>query len=359
VPTNPLIDKLGIQNPVIQGPMGGGPSTPELVAAVSNAGGLGSLGVAYQKPGEITDTIRQIKSLTSKPFNVNLFCGAWNTNSPADPRPMLDVLAEIHQTLGLPAPVLPQLPPDPFEAQLEAVLDAGAPIFSFTFGVPNRDAMARLKKRGVAIVGTATTAEEGRILTEAGVDAIVAQGAQAGAHRGTFAGSFEASMVPTLDLVRGIRAVSPLPVIAAGGIMDGRDLAGALQAGASAAALGTAFLACPECGAPEAHKRAVLDARHDTTVITRAFSGRPARGLTNAFIAKLAARQEIILPYPLQNALTRAMRAAAAKLGESGFLSLWAGTGVGRARALPAAELVSRLVEETNAAENQFAAKRS
>lgn len=355
MPTNPLIDRLGIENPVIQGPMGGGPSTPELVAAVSNAGGLGSLGAAYQKPDEITESIRRIKSLTSKPFGVNLFCSAWNTDPPADPHRMLDLLAEIHETLGLPAPVLPQIPPDPFDAQLEAVLDAGAPIFSFTFGIPSRDAMARLKKRGVAIVGTATTAEEGRILTEAGVDAVVAQGAQAGAHRGTFAGSFETSMVPTLDLVRGIRAVSPLPVIAAGGIMDGRDLAEALHAGASAAALGTAFLTCPECGAPEAHKRAVLEAHHDTTVITRAFSGRPARGLTNSFIAKLAGREEIILPYPLQNALTRTMRSAAAKLGQSGYLSLWAGTGVARARALPAAELVQRLVDETNAVDRQVA----
>jgi nitronate monooxygenase len=355
VPTNPLIDRLGIENPVIQGPMGGGPSTPELVAAVSNAGGLGSLGAAYLKPDEITETIRRIKSLTSKPFGVNLFCGAWNTDPPADPHPMLDVLAEIHETLGLPPPVLPQVPPDPFEAQLEAVLDAGAPIFSFTFGIPNADALGRLRARRVAILGTATTPEEGRILTGAGVDVIVAQGAQAGAHRGTFAGSFEMSMVPTLDLVRSIRGVSPLPLVAAGGIMDGRDIAAALHAGASAAALGTAFLTCPECGAPEAHKRAVLGARHDATVITRAFSGRPARGLANAFIAQLAGREEIILPYPLQNALTRGMRSAAGRLGLSGYLSLWAGTGVGRARELPAAELVRCLVDEMNAVDGHVA----
>ena len=357
MPVNPLIESLGIKNPVIQGPMGGGPSTPELIAAVSNAGGLGSLGAAYQKPDEITETIRRIKSLTSKPFNVNLFCGAWNRNSHNDAQPMLDLLAEIHETLGLPTPILPQVPPDPFDAQLEAILDAAAPIFSFTFGIPSPEAIARIKGRGVTILGTATTVEEARILTEAGVDAIIAQGAQAGAHRGTFAGSFESSMVPTLDLVRGIRSISPLPVIAAGGIMDGRDLAAALQAGASAAALGTAFLTCPECGSPEAHKQAVLDSRKDTTVITRAFSGRPARGLANTFIAKLAGREEIILPYPLQNALTRAMRTAAGKLGLSGYLSLWAGTGVARARALPAAELVRRLVEEKDATDEQVAAR--
>lgn len=348
---NALINRLGIRNPVIQGPMGGGPSTPELVAAVSNAGGLGSLGAAYLKPGEITETIRRIKSLTSKPFNVNLFAGGYETKARRDPQPMLDVLAEIHAALGLPAPVAQRLPPDPFPEQLEAVLDAGAPIFSFTFGIPSADAMARLKARGITIIGTATTVEEARMLAEAGVDAIAAQGAEAGAHRGTFAGSFEASMIPLADLVRGIRGAVSLPAIACGGIMDGRDLTTALRLGASAVALGTAFLACPECGAPQAHKQAVLAAREDTTVITRAFSGRPARGLANAFIAKLAGREDIILPYPLQNILTRAMRGAAASRGDARFLSLWAGTGVARARALPAGELVARLLDEIDASE--------
>ena len=357
MPQDALLNRLGIQYPVIQGPMGGGPSTPELVAAVSNAGGLGSLGAAYLKPDEITAAIRRIKSLTNKPFNVNLFAGGYGTKTDPDPGPMMDVLAEIHEALGLAAPVLPQLPPDPFAAQLEAVLDAGAPIFSFTFGIPDRDAMARLQARRIAVLGTATTVQEAEMLAEAGVDAIVAQGAEAGAHRGTFAGSFEASMIPTHDLVRGIRSGVPLPVIASGGIMDGRDLASVLQLGASAAALGTAFLVCPESGASEAHKQAILAARKDTTVITRAFSGRPARGLANTFIHKLAGREDIILSYPRQNILTRAMRTAAAKLGESGFLSLWAGCGVARARALPAGELVRRLLDEMNAAEEKNFAK--
>jgi nitronate monooxygenase len=352
VPQNPLLDKLGIANPVIQGPMGGGPSTPELVAAVSNAGGLGSLGAAYQKPEEITDTIRKIKSLTSKPFNVNLFAGGYDAKSLPDPKPMLDVLAEIHATLGLPAPTLPQLPADPFPAQLEAVLDADPPIFSFTFGIPDADCLARLKARSILIVGTATTVEEAKALTDAGVDAIVAQGAEAGAHRGTFAGSFQESMVPTFDLVPAIRAAVSTPVIAAGGLMDGRDIHKALELGASAAALGTAFLASPECGAPQAHKQAVMAARSDTTVITRAFSGRPARGLKNAFIAQLANREDIILPYPLQNILTRTMRSAAASRGDSEYLSLWACTGVARARALPAAALVKQLVDEIDASAN-------
>ena len=343
-----LLKRLGIAHPVIQAPMGGGPSTPELVAAVSNAGGLGSLGAAYLTPDQIRDAIRRIRALTDGPFNVNLFAGGYETEKHVDPGPMVALLAEIHAELGLPPPALPALPPDPFPEQFEAVLDAGPAVFSFTFGIPKGDAMARLRARGITILGTATTVEEARMLAEAGADAIVAQGAEAGAHRGTFAGPFEAAMVPTLDLVRGIWSAVSVPVIASGGLMDGRDIAAAMARGASAAALGTAFLTCPESGAPEAHKWAILSARNDTTVITRAFSGRPARGLANTFIARLEGREDMILPYPLQNVLTRAMRTAAAKRADSGFLSLWAGRGATRARVMPAGELVKRLVDEMN-----------
>ncbi|HKW54026.1 MAG TPA: nitronate monooxygenase [Stellaceae bacterium] len=343
---NDLLRRLGIEQPIIQGPMGGGPSTPELVAAVSNAGGLGSLGAAYLTPEQIADAIRRIRALTERPFNVNLFAGAWQTASAVDPAPMLAVLAEIHAALGLPAPTVPVVPPDPFEAQLEAVLAARPPIFSFTFGIPGNAAMARIKESGAVMLGTATTVHEGRMLAEAGADAVVAQGAEAGAHRGTFASPFAEAMIPTLDLVAGIAASVRVPVIASGGIMDGGAIATAMARGAAAAQLGTAFLVCPESGAPAAHKQAILAAREDRTVITRAFSGRPARGIANAFMAKLAGREDVILPYPLQNMLTRAMRTAAAKGGDAGFLSLWAGTGAPQARALAAGALVARLAEE-------------
>jgi nitronate monooxygenase len=346
LPNNELLKRLSIRHPIIQGPLGGGPSTPELVAAVSNAGGLGSLGAAYLTPEQITAAIQKIQSLTENPFQVNLFAGGWNAKAHADPHPMLELLTEIHHTLGLPPPAPPLPKPDPFPEQFEAVLDAHPSIFSFTFGIPNPDTFARLKKRGIFILGTATTLAEAHLLAEAGVDAIVAQGAESGAHRGTFAGPFESCMVPTLELVRGIAAVVPKPVIATGGLMDGRDIAAAMAAGASAASLGTAFLVSTESAAPQAHKQAILSATKDNTVITRAFSGRPARGLPNTFIQKLIGHENTILPYPLQNALTRAMRAAAAEQGNPDFLSLWAGQGVARARAMPAAELVSRLLAE-------------
>lgn len=340
-----LLARLAIDHPLIQGPMGGGPSTPELVAAVSNAGGLGSLGAAYLSPDQITETIRRIRSLTSRPFNVNLFAGGWSTEQNFNPGPMLEILGEIHQKLGIPAPQAPQPAPDPFPAQLEAVLDARPPIFSFTFGIPDRDSMTRLRSRGIAILGTATTVDEARALESAGVDAIVAQGAEAGAHRGTFLDSFESSMVPALDLVRASVAAVQLPVIATGGLMDGRDIVAALQAGAAAAQLGTAFLVSPESGASAIHKRAILNATQDTTAVTRAFSGRAARGIRNAFMARVDGR-EIVLPYPFQNALTRPMRTAAARRELPDYLSLWAGQGLARARAMPAADLVARLLDE-------------
>jgi nitronate monooxygenase len=246
----------------------------------------------------------------------------------------------------LPAPVLPAPRADPFAAQLEAVLEERPPAFSFTFGIPSPAQIAALKARGIAVTGTATTVEEARLLAQAGVDAIAAQGAEAGAHRGSFAAPFADSMVPIATLVRDICASVALPVIASGGIMDGRDVAAALKLGADAVQLGTAFLPCPESGAPAAYKRALLAAKTDTTVITRAFSGRPARGLTNGFIAMVAGKEGAILPFRQQNDLTRPMRNEAGKQGAPDFISLWAGQGVTRSRAMPAADLVATLLAE-------------
>jgi nitronate monooxygenase len=342
-----LLKRIGIKHPIIQAPMGGGPSTPELVAAVSNAGGLGTLAGGYLTPQHIIDDAARVRELTDKPFEINLFSGVRNVVPEVDPAPMLDLLREVHDHLGLPPPTLPPvIPSDPFRDQFLAVLDARPHVFSFTFGIPNQQTFACLRAHGIATVGTATTAGEARLLAEAGVDAIVAQGSEAGAHRGTFADTFDAAMIPTKLLVRQISAAVHVPVIASGGLMEGREIAAVLRSGAIAVQLGTAFVACPESGAAPAYKTAILSAREDRTVITRAFSGRPARGIANDFVELLAGKDEIILPYPLQNALTRVMRNAAAKRGDANFLSLWAGTGVARARALPAGELVQVLSEE-------------
>ena len=345
-----FLGRLGIEHPILLAPMAGGPSCPELAAAVSNAGGLGSLGAAYQTPQRIADDVRRMRALTDKPFCVNLFALEYGRPRNVDPAPMLAVMSEVHAHFGLAPPTAPPPPADPLPTELDAVLQDPPAIFSFTFGIPPAALLARLKARGIFVIGTATTVSEARLLREARVDAVIAQGAEAGAHRGTFADTFENSMVPTLDLVRGIAAAVPLPVIASGGLMDGHDIARALEAGAAAAQLGTAFLACPESGASEVYKRAILNAREDTTVVTRAYSGRPARGLKNEFIKRIEGQEDHILPYPMQNTLTRPMRAAAAQRGDAGYLSLWAGQGVARARALPAGELVRRLVEEMSGA---------
>jgi nitronate monooxygenase len=337
---------LGLEHPIIQAPMAGGPTTPELVAAVSQAGALGLIGAAYLTPEQIIDAARSIRRVTDRPFGINLFTGGYQTEVRADAGPMLSILTDVHRMLGISPPAVPQIPPDPLPVQFEAVLEVRPAVFSFTFGLPPAEMIRRARSRGILVAGTATTVEEGSILADAGVDLIVAQGGEAGGHRGTFAGPFETSLVPTLDLVRGICASVRTPVVASGGLMDGRDISAALAAGACAGQLGTAFLACPETGASPAFKQAVLAADRDTTVITRAFSGRPARGLANAFIEMLQGTEEAILPYPLQNMLTRTMRTAAAARGEAGYLSLWAGQGVARSRALPAADLVHTLVAE-------------
>lgn len=343
---NAFLKTFGIAHPIILAPMAGGPGTPELAAAVANAGGLGSIGCAYQTAEQVAATIRRTRELTSKPINVNLFAGGFDGAAQVDPQPMLGILAEVHHELGLAPPSLPAVPANRFPEQLEVVLEARPEVFSFTFGIPVPKDISRLRSRGILVLGTATTVEEAQLLQQAGVDGIVAQGAEAGAHRGTFAGPFEAAMVPTLQLVRQICAAVSVPVIASGGLMDGRDIRQALKAGASTVQLGTAFLACPECGTPPAYKNAILNAKSDTTLITRAFSGRPARGLRNEFIARLEGREAAILPFPIQNALTRAMRTAAASRGQAGFLSLWAGQGVARVRSMPAAELVATLDAE-------------
>ena len=331
--------------------MAGGPGTPELLAAVSNAGGLGSFGGAYSTPEALSENITRIRTLTKKPFSINLFAGAYRSDIEVDASPMLKILRTIHAEWDLPEPMLPSLAADPFPAQLEVVLATRPSAFSFTFGIPSPEQISRLKAEDIVIMGTATTVNEARILEKAGVDAIIAQGSEAGAHRGSFAESFEVSMVPTLKLVREIaKSVSPR-VIASGGIMDGGDIMRAMAAGAVAVQLGTAFLACPECGAAPAYKQAILSAREDTTEITRAFSGRPARGLKNRFMELVGERSDVILPYPLQNALTRPMRTAAGKRGDREYLSLWAGQGVSRARQMLAADLVRLLVEEMKEAE--------
>ncbi|MBX6362786.1 MAG: nitronate monooxygenase, partial [Gemmatimonadetes bacterium] len=245
-----------------------------------------------------------------------------------------------------------------FDDQLAAALESGATVFSFTFGRLSPDDVAAVKARGMYLMGTATTVEEALILERDGVDAIVVQGSEAGGHRATFTGDFEAAMIGTVALVPQVVDAVGVPVVASGGIMDGRGIAAALALGAAGVQLGTAFLTTEEAGVAEVHKAAILGAREDRTRVTRAFSGRPARGIVNRFMLEVEdpAAPPAILPYPLQNELTRPLRAAAAAQGRAEFLSLWAGQGVRLARREPAAELVARLAADTEAQIRRLAA---
>jgi len=348
-----LLSRLGIQHPIMQAPLAGGGDTPELVAAVADAGGIGFIGAAYLSPDQIRETGRSVREKTSRPFGINLFAPTPLPPASQDWDAAWERLAGYYSELGLPRPASPAMATYNFADQLRAALETGASAFSFTFGLLPPEAVTAIKAKAVLSFGTATTVEEALALEKSGVDAIVAQGSEAGGHRGTFSGDFTAGMVGTMALVPQAVDAVRLPVIASGGIMDGRGIAAALVLGAAAVQMGTAFLTCKESGVSEAYKQAIISAREDQTRITRAFSGRPARGIVNRFMTEMESSEEAaqqIPPFPVQNALTRELRAAASKQGRAEFLSLWAGQGLRLAHRQSAAQLIARLVEETEAA---------
>jgi len=287
-----------------------------------------------------------VRALTARPFGVNLFAPTPDSEA-ANLDAALARLAPYYRELGLPPP-LPPAPQraDAFAAQAAAALDSGATVLSFTFGLLPDAVAAAATARGIALIGTATTVAEARALEQAGVAAIVAQGSESGGHRGTFLGDFAAAQVGTIALVPQIVDAVAVPVIASGGIMDGRGIAAALALGAAGVQFGTAFLTCREAGVVDAYKDAILDTAETGTRVTRAFSGRPARGIVNRFMREIDAADADIAPFPLQNALTRPLRSAAAQQGRAEFLSLWAGQGAPLARRQGAAGLVARLDAE-------------
>jgi nitronate monooxygenase len=306
-------EKLDIEHPVIQAPMAGGVTTPELVAAVSEAGGLGSLGAAYLSPRAMREAVRRTRELTDRPFAVNLFVPQPFEEAPGRVARANELMESYRDELGIEPPERIDGYAPAFEEQLEVVLEEGVPVFSFTFGALERGLVVRLKESGTTVVGTATSVEEAKRLQADGADLVVAQGAEAGGHRGTFLGGFEEAMIGTMALVPQVVDALTVPAIAAGGIMDGRGLAAALALGAEAVQMGTAFLVCGESGAHPAYKEAVLGAAEDRTVLTRAFSGRPARGIENRFLREMREHEGELPPYPVQNAWTRDIRGPGAR----------------------------------------------
>jgi nitronate monooxygenase len=347
-----LAERLGIDCPIIQAPMAGGATTPELVSAVCEAGALGFIGAAYLSPQQIADSARAVRARTARPFGINLFAPVDASTLQHDVQPTLDAVAPYHRELGLPAPSIPPRAMHEFDEQLTAALESGASAFSFTFGLLPSETIAAVRLRKMLILGTATTVEEAVALERAGVDVVVAQGSEAGAHRGTFgAAPFEAAMIGTIALVPQIVDAIDLPVVASGGIMDGRGIAASLALGAEAVQMGTAFLTTDESGIPPSYKEAILAADETATRLTRAFSGRAARGIVNRFMEEFERQgASANLGYPVQNALTRTLRTEAAKQNRSEFLSLWAGQGIRLARRERAGDLVRLLIRELDEA---------
>ena len=344
----PFTARLGVALPIIQGPMTGS-DTPALAAAVSGAGGLGMLGCGMRSPTAMAEAAAQVRRQTDKPFGINLFVQATPTPDEATVQAALHRLAPLYAELGL-VPERPAHWCEDFNAQFEALVAARPAVASFTFGILNAPQVARLQSVGSYVIGTATTLDEARAWAAVGADAVCVSGMEAGGHRGTFLGDFTASMVGTLALVPQCVDALTIPVIAAGGIMDGRGIAAAQALGAQAVQMGTAFLVCPESAIGPVYRAALARASATDTRVTRIFSGRPARGIVNTMMDRLHADEADVPAYPVQNALTGALRRAAAQAGRADYLALWAGQGVAAARPLPAAELLAVLEQEWHAA---------
>jgi nitronate monooxygenase len=335
--------------PIVLAPVAGA-STVRLVAAVCDAGGFGILPCAYSTPEQIGRDIAALRTATKRPVGVNLFVEEQPyARDEARIATSHAALRDYRDVLGIAHPAEPAAPPEHYARQVDAVIAARPDVFTFTFGIPAPAVLARFRDAGIFTLGTATTVAEARALRDAGVDGIFAQGSEAGAHRGTFLAPVEESLVGTLALVPQVVDATGLPVIAAGGIGDGRGVAAVLALGASAAALGTSFLLADESGIPATYREALASARAEYTLLTRAFSGRSARGIPNRVTAELRDPDDIA-PYPFQNAQTRDIRTAAAAQGNPEFLSLWAGQAARLARPGPAAQIVERLAREAREA---------
>ncbi|MEJ0067022.1 MAG: nitronate monooxygenase [Caulobacteraceae bacterium] len=349
-----LLTRLGVDLPIVQAPMAG-TSTPAMAAAVSNAGALGSIGVGAADAAGAQRMIEELAALTNKPFNINVF-----THQPAKPdrvreRAWLDALAPVFHRFDAEPPttigeIYTSFVAD--KAMLELFLEAKPAVVSFHFGLPPAEMIDRLKAAGVTLFSSATNLDEAERAVAAGVDAIVAQGFEAGGHRGMFDPAATDSQLGVAALTRLLACKLPVPVIAAGGIMHGAGIAAMLDLGAVAAQLGTAFIACPESSADADYRQALFGAGAFATRMTAVISGRPARCLSNAFtdLAATALAGLASPDYPIAYDAGKALAVAARAKGEGGFGAQWAGQGAPLARALPAADLVQALAKELQAA---------
>ncbi|MEM9243903.1 MAG: nitronate monooxygenase [Pseudomonadota bacterium] len=341
-----LTELIGIKYPIIQAPMAGGATTAELVSSVSNAGGLGSLGAGYMSPDNIRNAIKKIRCLTDQPFAVNLFIPQSHTTSSKKMQIACNAIKQCAAELAV--EVKPVSAPfcQLFEEQVQILIEEKIPVFSFTFGIPCSDIIKKFKDFGSIIIGTATTVDEGKLLEKNGIDIIVAQGSEAGGHRGSFLDEADNSLIPISTLINQLKESVNVPIVASGGIMNGRKIVKMLHSGASAVQMGTAFLCCDETGIHPQYKKLLLKQKKDNTVLTRAFSGKLARGINNKFITCMADELASILDYPIQNKLTGQIRQKAKEINNTDYMSMWAGQAAYLSRDLNAKKLFNALIDE-------------
>src|SRR5690625_319748 len=338
---------LNIKYPIIQAGMAGGVTTPELVASVSNSGSLGNIGAGYMSAEQLKVNIEKVKQLTDKPFGVNLFIPESPEISEKEINKANEWLQPFREELNLSeVSEVKKANALIFEAQIKVIIEEEVPVCSFTFGLPSKEIVERLKKKNIVIIGTATTVKEAVANEEIGMDMVVVQGSEAGGHRGTFMGSFEDAMIGTMAFVPQTVDHVNIPVIAAGGIMDGRGVLSAMILGAEAVQMGTAFVTSLESGAKEQHKEAVLRSFEDQTVVTSTFSGKPARGIRNKFITKMESHEKEVPKYPIQNTLTQSIRKEAAKQNRPEWMSLWCGQNPRSSKQQSVSEMMSEILSE-------------
>jgi len=349
---------LHIDYPIIQAPMAGGISTPKLVSSVSNHGGLGMIGAGYLNPAQTREQIREVKAWTSSHFGINLFVPTTFQLSEDKIQRANNALQPIRKKLKVEADHTAAITYESlieiFNEQVDVVIDEKVPVCSFTFGLPSKEIIDRLKQHNIIVIGTATTVKEAIENEKAGMDIVVVQGSEAGGHRGTFLNEEKESLVGLMSLIPQVVDNIKLPVIAAGGIMDGRGLMAAFCLGTKGVQMGTAFVTCVESGAHAIHKEAILSSTEEQTVLTRAFSGKWARGINNKFTEDMQEQEAFFPDFPIQNTLTRDIRKAASTQNNREFMSLWSGQSPRLAKNQTVEQLMTQLINEAFRIKNNF-----
>ncbi|WNS78540.1 nitronate monooxygenase [Domibacillus sp. DTU_2020_1001157_1_SI_ALB_TIR_016] len=350
---NEMTKRLNIQYPIIQAPMAGGITTSKLVAEVSNTGGLGMIGAGYMTPLQTKKQIREIKQLTPNPFGVNLFVPNEFYVTEDQVQSANQLLHPVRTQLNIEPADHPDIPEfssifQSFTEQISVIIEEKVPVCSFTFGIPSKEVIAELKQHNIILIGTATTVREAIENEKLGMDMVVVQGSEAGGHRGNFIDEHQESLIGLMSLIPQVVDHVSIPVIAAGGIMDGRGLMASICLGAKGVQMGTAFLTCVESGAHKVHKEAILNAAEDQMTFTRSFSGKWARGIQNKFIADMQEHEMLVPDFPVQNQLTQMIRKTSSAQNNQDFMSLWSGQSPRLAKNQTVGALMKEIIEEAN-----------